>query len=51
MMSVELVTLGFFKIKVTWNNSYDVIVCPWLNQQNFIMLLKLYCRRGHMTKL
>ena len=26
MMSAKLGTLGFFKLKVTWNKGYDVII-------------------------
>ena len=26
-------------------------MCPWCHQQNFIPWIKLYCKRGHVTKV
>ena len=37
----------YFEIKVTRRHNS----CPWCHQQIFIMWFKLYCRRGHVTKV
>ena len=43
MMPAKLATPGLFK-----NKGYDVIIAD--HQQNFITLLKSYCRCGHVNK-
>ena len=50
MMSAKLATLDLLKVNSFRNKGYDVI--SYIHDvANFIILLKLYCRCHHVTKV
>ena len=52
MMSTKLATPAFLKIKIFWNNDYDVIIFVYdVTKKKIITWLKSYCRCGHVTKV
>ena len=51
MMSAKLPTLGFLKLKLFSNKSYEVIIFVHDVNKKIITWLKLSCRCGYVTKV